>query len=172
MTASAVRTRPGPALSHASLVLRLGERLMALPLRSVQEVFRMVAPAAQLPRAPRTCLGLVDVRGQLVPIFDVGARLGLTPNRSLAQLVDAHVVLVRDPVGLVGHVVDEVRELVEAEPEPLEGGAATLGAMTQGAVRCSDGSVAPLVDAAGLLTLVARHMLRAALGGPPVGEGV
>lgn len=147
-----------------TLVLRCGEGLLALSLEAVQEVFRMVAVAARLPRAPRTCLGVVDVRGQLVPIFDLGARLGMTPARGEEELCDAHVVVVRDAAGAVGYVVDEVRELGDGAPVALPaGGSNALGPYTIGAVRCTDGRLAPLVEHGSLLTLVARHMLRASL---------
>jgi purine-binding chemotaxis protein CheW len=148
----------------SSVVFRCGERLLAVPLDSVQEVFRMVAVSARLPRAPRTCLGVVDCRGRLVPLFDLGARLGVTPPRDELALVDAHVVLVNDSVGTVGYVVDEVRELVEQAPEPVvASGSSAIGRLTIGAVRCSDGKLAPLVEQGALLTVAARHMLRASL---------
>ena len=147
-----------------AVVLRVGERLLALPLDNVREVFRMVAVAAQLPRAPRHCLGVVDCRGRLLPVFDLGGRLGLHAPRTPAALVDGHVVVVRDPVGEVGFAVDEVRELVDQETEPVDGaGSPALGRLTIGVVHCADGRVAPLLEEGTLLTVLARHQLRAAL---------
>jgi len=146
------------------VVVRLHQRLLALPLAAVHEVFRMVAVAAELPRAPRHCLGVVDWRGRLVPLFDLGARLGLAPRRSPAEMVDAHMVLVQDPSGEVAFMVSEVRELVDQAPESVAAsGSALLGRLTVAAVRCSDGRLAALVDDKSLLTLRARHQLRGAL---------
>lgn len=147
-----------------AVIIRGGDRLLALPLTGVVEVFRMVAVAAQLPRAPRHCLGVVDCRGRLVPVFDLAGRLGLAPARDERGLVDGHVVLIRDAVGEVGYAVDEVRELSENAPEPLEAqGAAALGRLTIGAMRTADGRLAPLLDPGSLLTVLGRHQLRAAL---------
>jgi purine-binding chemotaxis protein CheW len=149
---------------NGAVVLRVGERLLALPLDGVREVFRMVEIAAVLPRAPRHCLGVVDCRGRLVPVFDLGGRLGLHAARAPEALVDGHIVVVTDPVGEVGFAVDEVRELVEHDAEPVEAaGTPALGRLTVGAVRCSDGRLAPLVVEGTLLTVLARHQLRAAL---------
>jgi purine-binding chemotaxis protein CheW len=146
------------------VVFRISERKLALPMEAVVEVFRMVAIAARLPRAPRHCLGVVDCRGRLVPVFDLGARLGITRPRSEVQLVDAHVLMVRDPAGVVGHVVDEVCELSEHALEPMpQTGSAAIGALTLGAVRCIDDVLAPVVAPSALLTVMARHQLRAAL---------
>src|SRR3954466_14758971 len=108
-----------------SLIIRVGDRLLALPMATVGEVFRMVAMAARLPRAPRHCLGVVDHHGRLVPVFDLGARLGLQTPRDDEGLVDGHVILVDDEALArtsaapdarvrVGYAVDEVRELIEA----------------------------------------------------------
>jgi chemotaxis signal transduction protein len=157
------------------VVVRLRERLLALPLNAVHEVFRMVAIATQLPLAPRHCLGVIDCRGRIVPVFDLGARLGLVPPRSPAELVDGHVVLVQDPVGEIGFAVCEVRELVDHAPEAVPaGGTPSLGRLTVAAVRCSDGRLAALVEHSSLLTLRTRHELRGALEAlerAPAGEG-
>jgi purine-binding chemotaxis protein CheW len=151
-------------MNHHHVVLRAGERVLALSMESVIEVFRMVAMAAKLPRAPRHCLGVVDCRGRLVPIFDLSARLGVRPPRSVEQLVDGHVLVVSDPCGEVGYAVDEVCELSE---EPLEdlpaAGSPATGGLALAAVRSSDGQVAPVLAASSLLTVLARHQLRAAL---------
>jgi chemotaxis signal transduction protein len=147
-----------------SLVLRCGDRLLALPLGDVSEVFRMVATAAKLPRAPRHCLGVVDWRGVLLPLFDLGARLGITPPRSERQLCDGHIVLLKQPGGEVCFAVDDLRELAEAPFEPLAGSdLPALSGLVRGTVRCGDGKLVPLLDPAALLTVRARQQLVAAL---------
>jgi purine-binding chemotaxis protein CheW len=150
---------------NGHVIVRCGERLLALSTSTVVEVFRMVAIAARMPRAPRFCLGVVDVRGRLVPLFDLAARLGILPPRNEAALVDAHVVMVRDSVGEVGFAVDEVYELTDNAVEPLaaHGGATSLGPLAVGAVRASDGRLAPVVEDGALLSVLARRDLRAAL---------
>src|SRR5258707_4066144 len=107
------------------VVVRTGERQLALPLKPVIEVARMVAMAARLPRGPRNCLGIIDFRGQLVPVLDLGARLGLTPERRVVDFVDGHLLLLHDSLGIIGYAVDEVCELGEQTPEelPAAGGA-------------------------------------------------
>lgn len=146
-----------------SLLFRCAERLLALPMAAVDEVFRMVAMAARLPRAPRHVLGVVDCRGRLVPVIDLGARLGLCPPRDVLALADGHVVVLHDRVGAVGYAVDEVRELSEAAPEPLDAAGGPRAALVPAAIRLGDGSLAPLLDPPALLTARARHGLRQAL---------
>jgi purine-binding chemotaxis protein CheW len=146
-----------------SVLFHCGGHALALPMDSVIEVFRMVAVAARLPRAPRHALGVVDCRGRLVPLVDLGARLGLCKPRGEAALVDGHVLVVKDPLGAVGYAVDEVSELVESAPEPFGGTSTALGAMVRGAIRLADGELVPLLDPAALLTARARNALATAM---------
>jgi purine-binding chemotaxis protein CheW len=147
-----------------SVLFRCGGRALALPMDAVVEVFRMVAVSARLPRAPRHALGVIDCRGRLVPLIDLGARLGLEKPRNEAALVDGHVLVVHDPMGAVGYAVDEVSELVETEPEPLAGTSTALGAVVRAAVRIGAGELVPLLDPPALLTARARHALASAIG--------
>jgi purine-binding chemotaxis protein CheW len=74
----------------------------ALPLTSVERIVR-AAHVTPLPRAPPIVLGLLDVQGNILPVFNVRRRFGL-PERPIDpadQFVIAHtssrtVVLVVD----------------------------------------------------------------------------
>jgi purine-binding chemotaxis protein CheW len=72
-------TAPG---SIEILLFALDDRRFALPTDSVREIVRAVA-VRPLPRAPLVVEGLIDVRGQLVPLFDLRRRFGL-PARELS----------------------------------------------------------------------------------------
>jgi len=65
-----------------------GER-WALPAADVRELVRAVA-VSRLPGAPRGVDGVIDVRGELVPVLDLRGRLGL-PARAVRP--DEHFVI-------------------------------------------------------------------------------
>jgi chemotaxis signal transduction protein len=110
------------------------------------------------------CLGLVDWRGRLVPLFDLGARRGITPPRSERQLVDRFLVLVEQLGGPVCCAVDELHELVESTPVALStGDRAAPGRLVTGAMHCGDGRLAPLIERSALLGVRARQQVAAAL---------
>jgi purine-binding chemotaxis protein CheW len=71
------------------LLFELAEQRFALRLADVLEVVRAVA-LRPLPNAPAVVEGLIDVRGDIVPVLDIRARFGL-PAKALA-LTD-HFVL-------------------------------------------------------------------------------
>lgn len=128
-----------------SLILRCAGKGFALPLESVIEVTRMVAPATVLPRAPRYCMGAADYHGQLAPMIDLGARLGLCGPRSAVEMVEGRLVFVRAATGLVCLAVDEVPELSEKPIEPLGSVEPSLTGLLRGVVRWREGEAAPVL---------------------------
>jgi purine-binding chemotaxis protein CheW len=54
----------------------VAEELFAAPVEKVQEILDM-RPIARLPQAPAALLGMIDVRGQSVPVVDLRLTLGL-----------------------------------------------------------------------------------------------
>lgn len=73
------KARAGPAAGAGSgevLVFIVGGVRCALPLADVREVVRAVAITA-LPTSPAIVEGVIDVRGRVVPVLDLRARLGL-----------------------------------------------------------------------------------------------
>ncbi len=66
----------------------LGDVRCAVPLTHVREVQRAVA-LAPLPGGPDVIEGVIDVRGDIVPVIDLGVRLGIArrPVRPSQRLV-------------------------------------------------------------------------------------
>jgi purine-binding chemotaxis protein CheW len=58
------------------VTLGVAEELFAAPVEKVQEILDM-RPIARLPQAPAALLGMIDVRGQGVPVVDLRLTLGL-----------------------------------------------------------------------------------------------
>ncbi|MCS6898878.1 MAG: chemotaxis protein CheW [Myxococcales bacterium] len=100
------------------LALRLGSELYGVPLSHVREIL-VSPPLTVVPRAPHDVLGIINVRGQLITVIDLKARLGLLGDRPLQR---PRVLLVPGPEGeLLGLSVDEVLQvyrLAESEIEP------------------------------------------------------
>lgn len=147
-------------MSEPCLILCCASRSYALPLQSVVEVTRMVAPALLLPRTPRYCLGVVNYHGQMVPILDLAARLGQRAPRSAVALVNGRLVFVRAASGLFALAVDEVPELSEKPVEPLTTAEPTLAGLLHGVVRWREQDAAPLLQASALLPVGAGARLR------------
>jgi purine-binding chemotaxis protein CheW len=67
-----------PTAGLELLVFQLGDLRLALELTVVREVARAVE-ILPLPGAPPIVEGIIDVRGEIVPVYDVRQRFGLAP---------------------------------------------------------------------------------------------
>ena len=62
-----------------ALLFEISAQRYALPLCDVTEVLRAVA-IRSLPKAPAITLGIIDVRGEIIPVLDVRGRFALPPK--------------------------------------------------------------------------------------------
>ncbi len=100
------------------ILLCVQGREYALPLGCVVEVVRMAA-LAPVPDGPGHLLGLLDLRGRVVPVLDLGQRLGLAPADPGLSTPICVVEAGGRGFGLVADAVTDVRPL-EAPVERLE----------------------------------------------------
>jgi purine-binding chemotaxis protein CheW len=87
-----------------SLLFEIAGRRHGAPLSAVREVFAL-GPLTPVPGAPSAVAGLTNLRGQVIPVVDLGRLWGQTPHR--LHLGDP-VVLVQSAEIRVGLVVDQV----------------------------------------------------------------
>jgi purine-binding chemotaxis protein CheW len=88
----------------------------ALDAAGVQEVIRL-GPLTQVRHAPEEVLGIINLRGRIVTILDVGLQLGfakVTPGP------ETRVFIVEDRGEFIGLLVDRVGEVVEMDGKPLD----------------------------------------------------
>jgi purine-binding chemotaxis protein CheW len=105
-----------PLSPHEVLLFTLEGQRYALPVEDVRELVR-AARLTPLPRAPAVVEGLVDLRGELLPVLDVRRRFRL-PVRPLSS-ADHFVVAQVGPRRVVLRV-DRAEGLLTLEPEQLD----------------------------------------------------
>jgi purine-binding chemotaxis protein CheW len=98
------------------LVFRMDGREHALPIEHVVEVVRMVA-ITRMPEAPPWVSGVINFRGQVIPLVDVRIRLG-APRR--APDLSTPIVVVKTSEIVAGLVVDEVVEVLAIRSESVD----------------------------------------------------
>ncbi|WP_224703992.1 chemotaxis protein CheW [Devosia aquimaris] len=103
------------------VTLGVSDELFAAPVEKVQEILDM-RPIARLPQAPDTLLGMIDVRGQGIPVVDLRLALGL-PEASDTENTRIIVLTLAGAegelkMGLRADRVFEVTVLDEAELDP------------------------------------------------------
>jgi purine-binding chemotaxis protein CheW len=98
-----------PAELQQFITLEVKGRTYALPIESIME-FRTWIEPAPLPGTPAHVLGIVNIRGEIVPVFDVAARLGYGPTTPTLKHVIALASTRHEQV--VGLLVDDVCDIL------------------------------------------------------------
>jgi purine-binding chemotaxis protein CheW len=102
------------------VTLGVAEEIFAAPVTKVQEILDMRA-ISRLPRAPENFLGIIDVRGQGVPVLDLRLTLGMQPaeDTETTRIVVLSVNSVTGPVTL-GLRADRVFEVTVLDSDELD----------------------------------------------------
>jgi len=99
------------------VTLALGAELFAVEVHRVREILDL-AVIARLPNAPPFLLGMIDLRGECVPVIDLRGKLGLPP---VARTVQTRILVLDVEVTgrrlVLGLLADRVLEVT-----PLDGG--------------------------------------------------
>jgi purine-binding chemotaxis protein CheW len=74
-------------------------------------------PATPLPRTPSYMKGVINLRGAVLPIVDLGARLGLTTSEPSAR----HVIMVVNVGGrTLGLLVEAVSDIINVSDDMVQ----------------------------------------------------
>jgi len=104
-----------PRTLNQLVAFTLNRQPYALRLASVRQVLRMVE-ITPLPKAPEIVLGVVSLRGLVVPVLSIRRRLGLTERE--ANLSD-QLIVADSSSRVVALVVDAVIGVVERSTEKI-----------------------------------------------------
>jgi purine-binding chemotaxis protein CheW len=96
------------------VVFSLGSEEYALPIGSVSEIIRYLEPRSVVSEIA-WIRGVIGLRGKIVPIYDLGARLGLQVDSEPGK-----IVIVETGTEQVGVMVDDVEEVLTVAQDQLE----------------------------------------------------
>jgi purine-binding chemotaxis protein CheW len=95
---------------------RLGSEEYGVDISQVQEIIRMVE-ITHVPRAPHFMEGVINLRGQLIPIIDLRTRFSM---QRAGQTKSTRIVVTEIGSKKVGIVVDSVSEVLNIPMEQVE----------------------------------------------------
>lgn len=106
-------------LAGQYLTFMAGNELFAIDILRVNEIIE-VDTMTRVPRAPEFIRGVINLRGGVIPVVDLAARLGA----GITELTRRScIILVGVPHAgreqIVGLLVDEVREIIDIGPADL-----------------------------------------------------
>lgn len=97
------------------VVFTLGSDDYGVPIAMVQEIIRHTPPRP-IPGSPMHVLGVINLRGRIIPVVDLRARFGVIADPP----ADAKIVILEMNELTVGVVVDEVREVLTVASDRCE----------------------------------------------------
>lgn len=131
-----------PDTSQDYLTIALDEDIFALPVASVREVLDP-PPMTVVPFAPAHAPGLVNVRGNVMPLLDLRTRFGMAPigDGETTRVIVTHIDGPGDPflVGLRADAVYEVIDIPSGALRPAPTGSTSWPAtLMQGVIQRND----------------------------------
>lgn len=97
------------------LTFRLGDDEFCLPVSAVQEI-RTWSEPTPLPRAEPALLGVINLRGTILPVIDLARRLGLPCRGDISRRV---IIVTEDRGRLAGLVVDRVADILRLPTDAI-----------------------------------------------------
>ena len=112
-----------PATGAELIAVRIGDQQFAIDIMSVREIRGWTA-STPLPHAPAHVLGMINLRGAILPVVDLGARLGRGPSVPSASSVVVVAQIHNREVGLLVDAVVDILTVTEnlLQPPPEIGG--------------------------------------------------
>ena len=115
------------------VVFSLGEEEYALPITHVQEIIRYAEPRSVAAEDP-WIRGVISLRGKIVPVCDLAARLGLPVQSD----DNAKIVIVEADGRTAGVVVGEVEEVLSIRDEQVDAVPTSGADCIEGIVKLDD----------------------------------
>jgi purine-binding chemotaxis protein CheW len=104
------------------IAFELGDQFYGVEITSVREI-RQWSPTTELPNQPHYGRGVLDIRGEVVPVYDLRARFG----GPMVDVTDSHVVLIVSiddkSIGILVDVVSDIIDVSAADLRPVPEGA-------------------------------------------------
>lgn len=99
-----------------TVVFELGEEQFGVDIFRVNEIIRL-PEVTQIPKTDPNLMGLVNLRGENIPVIDLKGRLGLPGGESTDR---ARIIVIESETGHTGILVDQVQEVITLKGEQIE----------------------------------------------------
>ncbi len=98
------------------IAFEAGGQLFGLDIMAVREI-RAWTPVTPLPQVPHYVAGVVNLRGAVLPVIDLAARLGWPPTETTPRHA---IIVIQLGAQTVGLIVDSVSDIVALPADALQ----------------------------------------------------
>ena len=138
-----------PEVFETWVEFRLAGEPFALPVAQVREILR-VREVTPVPQPPFPVIGVINLRGRVVPLLDLRARLDLPAPQPDAA---ARIVLVESQRRRIGLLVDAVERVAQLAQSAIQPSPPSSEAPEVRALHVAEGRRTRLLDLTAILTL-------------------
>jgi len=105
--------------SKQYIVVKIGSEQYGIDISYIDNIVRM-QKITRVPKAQRHFKGIINLRGEIVPVMSIRLKMGLEDD----QFTNASriIILKLEEKGMLGIIVDEVKEVVTLATEEIEKG--------------------------------------------------
>jgi purine-binding chemotaxis protein CheW len=103
-------------MRHELITFGIAGQRFGIDIMAVREI-RAWSPVTRLPRVPDYVAGVVNLRGAVLPVVDLAARLGWTPTEATPR---NPIIVIEHEDQLRGLIVHEVADIVSIEHGSLQ----------------------------------------------------
>ena len=144
------------------LTLNLAQEEYGVDILAVREI-RGWTPVTRIPQAPSYVLGVLNLRGAIVPVIDMRLRFGLPREEYTANTVTVIVTVGGRNFGVVVDAVSDVLDVAAADLRPVPDMGTTVDTEYLKGLTAVDERMVLLLDVDKLLQPQDAQMLEAAL---------
>ena len=103
---------------HINLVFTLANENFGVDVNIVSEIVRVPSFITRVPNAPMYIKGVMNLRGNIVPVFDMQLKIGMTQS-PLTEEARIIVLSIKEVMfGIIVNSVTEVRTIYDTQLEP------------------------------------------------------
>ncbi len=125
---------------------KLNEEEYALEISSVQEIIKIPA-ITRVPRAKNYILGVINLRGIVIPVIDLNIRFGKEKTMDIDK---KRVIILKIGTVFIGIVVDSVSEVIDVNAAEILSNPTITSSMNQeflkGVCKLADDRLLTLLD--------------------------
>lgn len=140
-----VNTQTGNQQPSEYIAFHVGDQTFCIDIISVREI-RGWTPATPLPQAPSYIRGVINLRGAVLPVIDLAARLGLPISEPTLRHA---IIVIQHDSAVVGLLVDAVSNILMLQPDAIQAapevGADPTRSFVKGIVAADDEVISILI---------------------------
>ncbi len=99
------------------IVVKIGSEQYGIDISYVDNIVRM-QKITRVPKAQSYFKGIINLRGEIVPVMSIRTKMNLEPDEFTD--VTRIIILKLEEHGVLGIVVDEVKEVVTLAPDEID----------------------------------------------------